>query len=74
MSLLPQRGECVVAKFLKQEIRKTFYNEESSRFISRGFFYGRQFFALRLRFAPVVCRKKKTVAANGLLPLGIAVA
>lgn len=28
MSLLPQQGECAVTKFLKQEIRKTFYNEE----------------------------------------------
>jgi hypothetical protein len=36
-----------------------------------GIFYGRQFFALRLRFAPVVCRKKEPFAANGLLPLSI---
>ena len=28
MVLLPQQGECAVAKFLKQEIRKTFYNKE----------------------------------------------
>jgi hypothetical protein len=37
-----------------------------------GDFFWRHFFALRLRFAPVVCRKKEKFAANGLLPLCIA--
>jgi hypothetical protein len=26
--LIPQQGECVVAKFLKKEVRKTFHNNE----------------------------------------------
>lgn len=28
MNLIPQQGECVVAKFLKKEVRKTFHNNE----------------------------------------------
>jgi hypothetical protein len=28
MDLIPQQGECVVGKFLKKDVRKTFYNGE----------------------------------------------